>query len=99
MRCLRILPEIAASTTCALLSSLTLKNALGCLSIMVPSAGIKSSLANRVSPLVCSLLLVMLNHAFLQRRRNAFPVRVGQRLGRKVTRRNARHAPQADGLF
>ena len=39
-------PEIAASTTCSVLSRCTLKNALGCLSIMVPSAGIKSSLAN-----------------------------------------------------
>src|SRR6266404_6208868 len=48
MRCLRILPEIAANTTCVLLSSWTLKNALGCLSIIVPSAGIKSSFANRL---------------------------------------------------
>src|SRR2546425_3859810 len=49
MRCLRILPEMAASTTCSLLSSWTLKNALGCLSIIVPSAGIKSSLDNTFS--------------------------------------------------
>src|SRR5713226_8024003 len=47
MRCLRILPEIAASTTCVLLSSCTLKKALGCLSIIVPSAGTKSSFAKR----------------------------------------------------
>ena len=33
--------------------------------------------------------LVMLNHAFLQSGRHAFPIRVGQRLGRKVTRRYA----------
>jgi len=45
----RIFPETAASTTCCVLSSCTLKNALGCLSMMVPSAGIKSSLANRCS--------------------------------------------------
>ena len=49
MRFLRIFPEIAANTTCSVLSSCTLKNALGCLSIIVPSAGIKSSLANSVS--------------------------------------------------
>jgi len=46
MRFFRIFPEIAANTTCSVLSSCTLKNALGCLSIIVPSAGIKSSLAN-----------------------------------------------------
>jgi hypothetical protein len=41
------------------LSSCTLKNALGCLSIMVPSAGIKSSLANYYSPYSwgCDLVL------------------------------------------
>jgi len=50
MRFLRILPETAASTTCSVLSSWTLKKALGCLSMMVPSAGIKSSLANQYSP-------------------------------------------------
>src|SRR6266851_4053432 len=53
MRCLRILPEIAANTTCVLLSSWTLKNALGCLSMIVPSAGIKSSFANRLLLRLC----------------------------------------------
>ncbi len=60
MRFLRILPEIIASTTCWVLSSWTLKNALGCLSIIVPSAGIRSSLANRVSFL--SVLIRSLCH-------------------------------------
>jgi hypothetical protein len=36
------------------LSSRTLKNALGCLSIIVPSAGIKSSFAKLESPLSCN---------------------------------------------
>src|SRR5436305_7686265 len=52
MRCLRILPEICASTMCSLPSSRTLKNAFGCLSTINPSAGIKSSLDNRCSPLL-----------------------------------------------
>jgi hypothetical protein len=38
---------MAANTTCSLLSSWTLKKALGCLSIIVPWAGIKSSAANQ----------------------------------------------------
>src|SRR5687767_3295120 len=60
IRFLRILPEIAASTTCSLLSRRTLKKALGCLSIIVPSAGIKSSAANQV--LLGSELRLCLGH-------------------------------------
>src|SRR5213593_3261852 len=77
MRCLRILPEIAANTTCELLSSRTLKNALGCLSIIVPSAGTRSSFANQFLLVFVfkSLFLVMLGHAVLKLDRNNFPVR------------------------
>src|ERR1051325_2303081 len=44
----RIFPEIAANTTWSLLSSWTLKKALGCLSMIVPCAGIKSSAAKLI---------------------------------------------------
>jgi hypothetical protein len=50
MKFLRILPEICASTTCSLPSRRTLKNALGNLSTMTPSAGIRSSLDKQTAP-------------------------------------------------